>query len=692
MQEEYVDLRASGYGSYNYMVSVVNSALMDLEEICADMKLEENRKAIQQIQRKLASHTFAVGVMGEFKRGKSTVINSRLECEIMPADILPCSATMNRVTYDLQPHAQLRMKDGSVKDIPVEELASYVTKLTAEHESRAADVDEAVVYYPCRFCQNGVDIVDTPGLNDDERMNRISEEVIPKLDAVIMVLTPDNPFSMSEAEFVRTKLMTSDLSRLIFVVNKIDMIRRAADRVRVVESIRAKIQSSVMEKTAQVYGVDSQEYEETKQKIGNIRVFPLSALDALDGKMTGDQDLIDKSGTIPFEAALTKMLTEDRGALELGGPLNAIARTSAEVAKAVTVRKNALALSAQEFAECQNQALEQIRGLRLEKQQEKRRLKEDAIQAKLELNDLVKEFYPQLRGKLEAAVVSAADQIDTASLKTTAGQQEAAAQMQNAVNKALQAEMAVVSERIQNRMEKIIGKQIVRTGEFISEMSGRINNLQMNIGNKGPAVDAKDLMSVGLDLFATLGTSSFCGLGGIISGFRNAGIKGAVVGGGLSAITTITICNLLVAASAPVSLPLFLIGSAAGTMAGKFATKFIFSKEVGQKKLDEIKSSLLSGIDDIMDQMQVNRNLENWANDLADDRFEQLISSMEAECDRLLQDTEASMDIIKQDMTQNEMQRQQMENDCNDIIAALEEITHRLNPIGEKVSQVLENM
>ena len=42
-----------------------------------------------------------------------------------------------------------------------------------------------------------------------------------RFDAVIMVLVPDAPFSMSESEFVRNKIMASDLGKLIFVVNKI---------------------------------------------------------------------------------------------------------------------------------------------------------------------------------------------------------------------------------------------------------------------------------------------------------------------------------------------------------------------------------------------------------------------------------------------------------------------------------------
>ena len=114
MDNENVSM-GTGYTTYQNMVSQVSQSLLELEKICRRLKLEENTKSIQRSKERLESHKFSVGVMGEFKRGKSTVINSMLEREIMPSDILPSTATMNRVTYDLQPHVELKMIDGSVK-------------------------------------------------------------------------------------------------------------------------------------------------------------------------------------------------------------------------------------------------------------------------------------------------------------------------------------------------------------------------------------------------------------------------------------------------------------------------------------------------------------------------------------------------------------------------------------------------
>ena len=672
------------YVNYQNMISLVTTALSDMERLCEQMKMEENRQEIERIQKKLSGHIFSVGIMGEFKRGKSTVINSLLEKEIMPADILPCSATMNRVTYDLHPHVQLQMRDGTTKDIPVEELASYVTKLNAENESRAAEVDEAIVYYPCRFCKNGVDIVDTPGLNDDERMNKISEEVIPKLDAVIMVLTPDNPFSMSEAEFVRNKLMASDLSRLIFVVNKIDTIRRVADRKRVVDGIREKIQKSVMEKMANVYGEESEEYAEAVQKMGKIRIFPLSALDALDGKIEGDQELIEKSGTLEFEAALTKMLTEERGVLELSMALNAIARVAVEVNKTVNIRKEALALSAQEFEESQRKALAEINHLREDKRQEKKRLRESARNTKAKLKPDISEFYPALENVVLEKMEIWMDAVDPRRLESDAGLKAVAEELQHVIDKECEDQITLISEQIIARLDQQIGKDLVKASAFIDNISKDLNLMNSTLFTKKSGFDESLLISAGLESFVLFG------LGGALEGFRTSGIKGALVGGGLGAGASI-MAVALAAELAILNLPVAMVCGLVGALAGRFGVKSIFKKEIGKKKRQEMKEKASESIHSAIVDLQGHHSLEDWCDQLVQKRFDELIARMEDETEKLLKATEGNIDEIKRDITENEMQRKQISDRLDKVLQEIKKITEEdLAPVSARVRTAIE--
>ena len=676
---------ANSYADYQAMVIQVSSALEALESLCGDLSLEENRRELEKCRKKLLDHTFTVGVMGEFKRGKSTVINALLGKELMPADILPCSATMNRVTFGLNPRVELRMRDGSSQQIPAEALSDYVTKLTKEKESRASQVEEAVVYYPCRFCQNGVDIVDTPGLNDDARMNQICETIIPKLDVVIMVLTPDNPFSVSEADFVRSKLVTGNVSRLIFVVNKIDQVRKASDRPRVVEAIRQKIQASVLEKASAVYGQDSEQYQAAAQKLGQIRIYPMSALDALDGHLEDDPDLVAESGAPEFEDALVQMLTRERGALALAVPLNAIDRICPEVLQAVENRREAMELTTQEYAQRQSAALEEIRQLRQEKLDQVQQLDASSLKAKAKLTQMVADFYPVLQNRLAEVVDIASQNVDLHTLGSESGREAAAQQLQNAVIKRMEQEMALITEQVQLQMQQILGQEAQRLGQFISQVAQRIQSFTFTNSKDSSFLSGGDLLGTGIGVL--LG-SVFYFAGGAFSGYKDAGLKGAVVGGSVSLAATYGVGMLV--GTLVGGIPLILISAMAGTLTGKFVSKAIFSKTSALKKLDELKQQLYVGIHHMIQDMRNHRELERWAEKLVDDNFQGLLQAMDSECERLLRDTEANMAAIQETISANETQRQQIRQNCEEARNTLDQICQDLKPLTRKLTQDLE--
>lgn len=676
------------YEGYQNMVVQVNTALVEMEQLCSRLEMEGFVKKLLQSREKLAHHRFSVGILGEFKRGKSTVINALLGKEIMPADILPATATMNRVTYDLQPHAELLMMDGSSKQIPVEELRYYVTKLTDSCEAAAAQVEEAVVYYPCQFCRNGVDIVDTPGLNDDERMTRITEEVIPKLDTIIMVLTYDSPLSMSEAEFIRNKILTSDISRLVFLVNKMDCIRRAKDRERVLEEIRSKIQRAVSDKTAELYGEDSQEYRTAQQKLANVKVYPYSALNALDGKLEGDEELIASSGTVEFEAMLARMLTEERGALELGAPLNLLLNTAQEAAKQAAARKEALELSAQEFETKQKQAMEEISAIRNKKAQEKLRIRQSTNQHKASLSAVAAEFYPILEKRLHDCIDSY--HLDPKMLKKESGKEAACEALQKGLSGAMMNVMCNFDEVVQTKLKDILGEEALRLGEFMEGASQELTSRMAGFStSKEGALSV--LASAGVDGAVLMGTAFYAdslipGIGGMIEGFRLGGVKGAVVGGASAAATSLAVILVAGSAFSLAGLPLVILGALSGTTVGKSVTKALFG---GEKAAEEIRRSAGKAVDEMLADMKRSHQLENMISQRVDTVFEDLNNSLEAECEAMLEETQKSIFAIKEQLNKSQAERDRLREHYNKCIEEAKTALEALWPVAKRVFDVL---
>lgn len=673
------------YTSYHGKVAEVNTALTQISKLCGQLELTESQKAIEASRHKLTSHKFSVGIMGEFKRGKSTVINALLGREIMPADILPCSATMNRVTYDLQPHAQVIKNDGSVIEIPVDEIADYVTKTNDENAKRAEMVDEAIVYYPCQFCQNGVDIVDTPGLNDDERMDKISEEIIPKLDAVIMVIVPGAPFSKSEAEFVRNKLMGSDLGRLMFLVNKIDTIR-PRERERAVEDIKKRIQTAVLDKMLEIYGEESQEYADAKAKIGNIHIFPISAANALDARLDGDGELLEESGIKDFEDALTYMLTTERGTLELAAPLAIISRTATDVLNAAETRKNSLQLSSEEFEQKQKQAMEKIAEFRNSKKEETNRINAAAQQERANLLTQVHAFYDELEKDLNHVVEQTS--IDKKSLLQKAGQMAATEKMQQVVNETIKDKMANFSERMHKQLMDALGEQAARSTAFASDVIGELHSevqlsfLATTDSSKTKVPKAvSDVANIAFDAVTTYAFGAF-GFAGLVKGYQEAGVKGAAAGLGAGIATTIGTA-LLIPASL-YGLPFCIIAAAASGAAGKFAAKLLFPPK-GDQEYQTLMDNTRKQIRESVAQMRDSGELEKVLGQRVENAFDSLVAVMNEELEKALHDTEQTLDLIKQDLTKNAMQREQASKEYEKIIASVGEIMTQLTPVMETI-------
>jgi GTPase SAR1 family protein len=139
-------VRPTSLFDYRRIELNVVSDLQRLRAISQRIGLEpETVELIDTALARNKEQKFSIAVVGEFKRGKSTFINALLGKEILPSDVLPCSATLNRVTYGFEPRVELHFKvngtGGRVEHIDIGELVDYVTKLTPESKERAANIE-----------------------------------------------------------------------------------------------------------------------------------------------------------------------------------------------------------------------------------------------------------------------------------------------------------------------------------------------------------------------------------------------------------------------------------------------------------------------------------------------------------------------------------------------------------------------
>lgn len=181
-----------------------------------------------RLAQRLAAGQLHVSVLGEFKRGKSSLINAMLGEEVLPAGVLPLTAVATEVAFGARAATVVDL-DGRRYDIDLGDLADYVTEeANPDNERRVARVEVRV---PAPLLEPGVVLVDTPGTGSIYRHNDdAAHQARLDGDGAILVLSADSPLSDGERQLLRA--LAERGAPTFLVLNKIDHLA-AAERDQV---------------------------------------------------------------------------------------------------------------------------------------------------------------------------------------------------------------------------------------------------------------------------------------------------------------------------------------------------------------------------------------------------------------------------------------------------------------------------
>lgn len=568
--------------------------LLDLA-VKADLN-DSTLELTRDVLKRLESKCFSIAVVGEFKRGKSTFINALLGREILPADIRPCSATLNRVTYGLKPKVSIYYKSQNdqprrCEEIAIDQLENFVTKLTPESTQNAAQIEEAVIHYPTEYCRNNVEIIDTPGLNDDETMTAVTMSVLPKVDAAILVIMPESPFAGSEGDFLTRHLLLQDLGRVMFVVTAIDRLRRPIDRERIVKVIEERITKAVEGRLQEQFQAGSEDYHRYRQQIGRPAVFPLSAYQALEAQKEKDEKLLEESQFTPFTAALEEFLTHTRGAVELQVLANRILATGEEIVKKINIELGALSMGQKEFQTAYEVSLAQLETLRQRRDMEIKKVDEAALRTENRLEPMVDRISDDLKRAALAA-------IDAATIAPEELAKDRLPQLierlGRLVSDAVKLRAQRTSEALQLEIERDLHTEIERLHDFAATVGSTLQGIENQFGTVQP--DGSAPTSVGGESLAAA-LSAITGLGGIWSGYREAGLKGAAIGGMASIGTCFAGGVIAALLTIPVSLPIIIGLGIVSVFTGGWAVKRTFGGDRAERFVAQYRDAIAERID-----------------------------------------------------------------------------------------------
>lgn len=273
--------------------------MRDAETVIASLgeAYETNRAKIHDLQERLAEGRFHLAVLGQFKRGKSTLLNALLGEALLPTAVIPLTAIPTYVRFGSVRSAKVSFNGDRAPEQFIgnnaDEIRRYLTAFVSEeaNPNNRLQVSMVEVTAPGELLEKGVVLIDTPGIGSTHRHNtEATLNFLPQCDAAMFLVSADPPITEVEVDFL--KEVRLKVKRLFFILNKIDYLTATE-----LDSVISFCNKIITEKA------------EIKM---DLRMFPISAKQGLEAVTGPDRSLWIKSGMKEVEDHLTGFLAIEK--------------------------------------------------------------------------------------------------------------------------------------------------------------------------------------------------------------------------------------------------------------------------------------------------------------------------------------------------------------------------------------------
>jgi predicted GTPase len=314
-----------------------------VEQLIAELKNDLNNQEIldelNNTSDYLNNQKFSIGITGVMNAGKSTMLNALMGREILGSAVVPETANLTIVKHNPTDNAKVfywnqqewdrilksaeqleSMRDfvNETNRIFGDELKNYIkpvsrfdqvdiNDLSSYTSAEASGKKCNLVKYvelgsKLDFLSDGIEIVDTPGLDDPViQREEITKEYISACDMMLHLMNVSQSATLKDVEFIIDALLYQNISKLLIVITRADTVsKEQLDEV-------IKYTKSSIERQLKAQNKDSQ----LDYILKTIKFIPISGKMALLHRTGREQEAIDAGYSI-----------EDTGILEIEKYLN----------------------------------------------------------------------------------------------------------------------------------------------------------------------------------------------------------------------------------------------------------------------------------------------------------------------------------------------------------------------------------
>lgn len=321
----------------------LKTTLKDLiNELKNDISNKEVLEELENTKNYLDNQKFSIGITGVMNAGKSTMLNALMGREILGSAVVPETANLTIVKHNPTDTAKVyywnqqewdRIKKSAEQLESMREFVNETNRIFGENlknyirpVSRFDEVDikdlssytsaEAsgkkcnLVKYvelgsKLDFLSDGIEIVDTPGLDDPViQREEITKEYISQCDMMLHLMNVSQSATLKDVEFIIDAVLYQNISKLLIVITRADTVtKEQLDEV-------IKYTKSSIERQLKAQNKDSQ----LDYILKTIKFIPISGRMALLHRTGRAQEALDAgfrledTGILEIEKYLTETL------------------------------------------------------------------------------------------------------------------------------------------------------------------------------------------------------------------------------------------------------------------------------------------------------------------------------------------------------------------------------------------------
>jgi GTPase Era involved in 16S rRNA processing len=247
--------------------------LSRIQEICDQFRIVSLNRQIEACQNLLQQDRLIdVAILGQFKSGKSSFLNSLIGKPVLPVGVIPVTTAITRLQYGKEERAIVRHFDGQQAEVDIGTIEEFTSE--AKNPANEQNVEVVDIELPSLEKYARLRLVDTPGLGSIFKYHiETSENWLPEVGTALLAISSDRPLAENDLQLIRD--LRKHTPKIILLLTKVDLLSKEQQE-EVVHFFRTALQRELHEELPIFLYSTRLETEQRKERVEGEILHPLS--------------------------------------------------------------------------------------------------------------------------------------------------------------------------------------------------------------------------------------------------------------------------------------------------------------------------------------------------------------------------------------------------------------------------------